>query len=137
METVVTEQRANEIIGVIIVDHGSRREASNQMLLEIVDAFRKSGTYPIIEPAHMELAEPSIADAYDACVQQGATRIIVHPFFLLPGRHWDSDIPRLAAEAAAKHPPTSFLVTNPLGSYPLMIQIISERISACLEQNRE
>ena len=50
----------------------------------------------------MELAEPSIAAAYDACARQGATQIIVHPFFLLPGRHWDSDIPRLAAEAAAK-----------------------------------
>ena len=131
------EQQVNETIGVIIVDHGSRREASNQLLLDLVNAFRQSGTYQVVEPAHMELAEPTISDAYDACVRHGATRIVVHPFFLLPGRHWDSDIPRLAAEAAAKHPETSFLVTNPLGSHPLMIQIIAERISACLAKIKE
>jgi len=128
---------AKETIGVIIVDHGSRREESNQLLLKIVAGFRQSISYSIVEPAHMELAEPSISAAYDACARQGATRIIVHPFFLLPGRHWDSDIPRLAAEAAAKHPQTSFLVTNPLGSHPLMTQIITERISECLDQNQE
>ena len=131
------ESHAKESIGVIIVDHGSRREESNQLLLKIVDEFRHRISYPIVEPAHMELAEPSIAAAYDACARQGATRIIVHPFFLLPGRHWDSDIPRLAAEAAAKHPRTSFLVSNPLGSHPLMLKIIAERISECLDQNRE
>ena len=52
----------------------------------------------------MELAEPSIATAYNECVRQGALQIVVHPFFLLPGRHWDRDIPQLAAEAAAEHP---------------------------------
>jgi len=35
-----------------------------------------------------ELAEPSIRDAFQSCVQQGANRIIVSPFFLSPGRHW-------------------------------------------------
>jgi len=35
-----------------------------------------------------ELAEPSIRDAFQSCVEQGAHRIIVSPFFLSPGRHW-------------------------------------------------
>lgn len=35
-----------------------------------------------------ELAEPSIGDAFQSCVQQGANRVIVSPFFLSPGRHW-------------------------------------------------
>jgi sirohydrochlorin ferrochelatase len=34
------------------------------------------------------LAEPSIRDAFGSCVEQGANRVIVSPFFLLPGRHW-------------------------------------------------
>ena len=36
-----------------------------------------------------ELAEPSIRDAFQSCVEQGAHRIIVSPFFLSPGRHWN------------------------------------------------
>lgn len=35
-----------------------------------------------------ELAEPSIKDAFSLCVQQGAKRVVVSPFFLFPGRHW-------------------------------------------------
>ena len=130
------ENIASETVGVIIVDHGSRREESNQMLLQIVDAFRRTALYAVVEPAHMELAEPSIATAYNECVRQGAQQIVVHPFFLLPGRHWDRDIPQLAAEAAAKHPHTSYLVTAPLGTHPLMAQVIAERIAGCLSHGR-
>jgi len=50
-------------VGVVIVDHGSRAKASNDMLLEFVDLYRATTGQPIVEPAHMELAEPSIADA--------------------------------------------------------------------------
>ena len=35
-----------------------------------------------------ELAEPSIRDAFQSCVEQGAHHIIVCPFILFPGRHW-------------------------------------------------
>jgi len=35
-----------------------------------------------------ELAEPTIKDAFGKCVQQGASRVIVSPYFLSPGRHW-------------------------------------------------
>ncbi|GFP98944.1 cytochrome c oxidase subunit 5c [Phtheirospermum japonicum] len=90
--------------GVIIVDHGSRRKESNLMLNEFVVMFKEKTKYPIVEPAHMELAEPSIKDAFDSCVRQGAQRVIVSPFFLFPGRHWHQDIPSLTAEAAKEHP---------------------------------
>ena len=132
----VVENEAIKTLGVIIVDHGSRREESNQTLLQIVNAFRDSSPYAIVEPAHMELAEPSIATAYGKCVGQGADEIVIHPFFLLPGRHWDADIPQLAAAAAASHPQTSYLVTAPLGTHPLMAEVIAERIAGCLRHGR-
>jgi sirohydrochlorin ferrochelatase len=49
-------------IGVFVVDHGSRRAESNEMLLEVVQMFQQRSGYTIVEPAHMELAEPTIAD---------------------------------------------------------------------------
>jgi len=119
-------------IGVIVVDHGSRRPESNQMLLDVAVMFQQHSGYTIVEPAHMELAEPSLAAAYDRCVQRGARLIVIHPYFLLPGRHWSRDIPALAAAAAQKHPHVPFLVTAPLGPHPLMAQIMSERIEDCL-----
>src|SRR5215213_1510922 len=103
--------------GIIIVDHGSRRAQSNEMLEEVAALFarRFGALYDIVEPAHMEIAEPSIATAYAKCVERGATRVVVCPFFLGPGKHWTSDIPRLTAEAAAEFPGTRYHVTQTLG----------------------
>jgi len=126
-----------ENLGIIVVDHGSRRAESNQLLFEVVDLFRQTAGYKIVEAAHMELAEPSIADAFQKCVDQGATRIVVHPYFLSPGRHWHEDIPRLAQEAAANHPGTTHLVTAPLGLHPLMANVMQERVETCLAHCEE
>src|SRR5580765_7560293 len=115
--------------GIVIVDHGSRRSESNQMLEELSQLFaqRFQEKYQIVEPAHMELAEPSIATAYGNCVKRGATRIVVCPFFLGPGKHWTSDIPRLTADAAAKHPNTEYHVTMPLGIDELILELLAKR----------
>ena len=119
--------------GVILVDHGSRFESSNSLLLELVEAFRHHSAWKIVEPAHMELAEPSIATAFGRCVEQGAELVIVFPYFLAPGRHWSVDIPRLAAEAAQAFPGVRYLVTAPLGLHPLIMQVIDQRIAHCLQ----
>ncbi len=120
-------------LGIVIVDHGSRRPESNDLLLEVVEQFRQANGYEIVEPAHMELAEPTIADAFARCVQQGATKIVVHPYFLAPGRHWHEDIPRLAEEASTNHAGIPYAVTHPLGPHPLMLKIIQDRIEDCLD----
>ncbi|KAK2368857.1 sirohydrochlorin ferrochelatase, chloroplastic [Trifolium repens] len=119
--------------GVIIVDHGSRRKESNLMLNEFVEMFRQKTGYQIVEPAHMELAEPSIGDAFQSCVQQGARRVIISPFFLSPGRHWSQDIPSLSAEAAKQHPGVSYIVTAPLGLHELLVDVVNDRINYCLK----
>ena len=120
-------------IGVVLVDHCSRREESNQLLLRVADAYREHADWRIIEPAHMELAEPSIAAAFDRCVERGAEVVIVFPYFLSPGRHWNTDIPALAAAAAERHDKVKYLVTAPLGLHELMLQVIDHRIEHCLQ----
>jgi sirohydrochlorin ferrochelatase len=121
-----------KVLGVILVDHGSRREESNVMLLDVVRNFRDATGLSIVEPAHMELAEPSIDTAFSRCVALGATTVVVFPYFLLPGRHWNEDIPRLAAAAARRHPGVRYLVTAPFGLHPLMAEVMRQRIEHCL-----
>jgi sirohydrochlorin ferrochelatase len=58
----------------------------------------------------------------------------VHPYFLLPGKHWKHDIPTLAAQAAERHPGVRYVVTEPLGLHPLMAEIMSQRIAASLAE---
>jgi sirohydrochlorin ferrochelatase len=121
---------------IIIVDHGSRRDESNRMLEEVAALFaqRFNESYGIVEPAHMELAEPSIATAYARCVERGAQRVIIAPFFLGPGKHWTSDIPRLVAEAASQFPQTCYHVTPTLGIDALILELLNKRVQGCVRE---
>lgn len=103
------------------------------MLDEVAAAYAAASGVVIVEPAHMELAEPSIAAAFARCVERGARRIIIHPYFLSPGRHSTSDIPALTAEAAASHPGITWTVTEPLGLDPRMTEVIHRRVVEAAE----
>jgi sirohydrochlorin ferrochelatase len=122
-------------LGIVIVDHGSQRQESNRMLEEVAAAFAKrfSARYSIVEPAHMELAEPSIETAFGRCVARGAKRVVICPFFLGPGKHWTQDIPRLTAEAAAKHPGVAYHVAPTLGIDDLILDLLNKRLEHCLD----
>jgi sirohydrochlorin ferrochelatase len=126
-------------LGIIIVDHGSRSRESNQLLHDLVNRFAGmyGERYRIVEPAHMELAEPSIADAFARCVARGADEIAVCPFFLGPGKHWQEDIPRLAAEAAEIFEVKHHILAAPLGLDELMLRLLDKRIRQALERQRE
>jgi len=125
-----------EHTGVIIVDHGSRLEASNHMFEQFVTGFRQTVSFRTVEPAHMELAEPSIATAFDRCVNKGARRIVVCPYFLLPGKHWQQDIPEITRKAAEKYPGVPFLIAAPIGLHPHMIDIVKSTIDHRLALDR-
>lgn len=122
--------------GLIIVDHGSRRAASNEMLEVFVGQFAPESGYDIVEPAHMELAEPSIGTAFDRCVARGATKVAVVPYFLSPGRHWHKDIPNITRDAALHHPHVEYVVTAPIGLNPMMKDVIASSVGYCLDQIR-
>jgi sirohydrochlorin ferrochelatase len=119
-------------VGLVIVDHGSTKSAANDMLLQVAAMFKRVSECGIVEPAHMELAEPSIGQAFDRCVALGATMVVVHPYFLAPGRHSTTDIPRMTAEAAAQHPGVRFHVTQPLGLDEKIAQLMIQRIEHCV-----
>ncbi len=121
-----------EPLAVIVVDHGSRRSVSNESMEAFVRSSAERLGFPIVEPAHMELAEPSIGTAFDRCVAAGAATVVLAPYFLGPGNHWDRDIPALAAEASARHPGVRWLVAAPLGPHPLLMDIIDRRVTHCL-----
>lgn len=120
---------------IIIVDHGSRRMESNRMLEEVARLFaaRFSQDFDIVEPAHMELCEPSIASAYATCVKRGASRIVVAPYFLSFGKHWTRDIPSLLAQASVDHPGTEYQLVEPLGIDDLMLDLLHKRVTQTAE----
>lgn len=119
--------------GIILVDHGSRLPECNSLLVEVAKALaqRFPDRFPIVEPAHMDIAEPSISAAYDRCVKRGAIHLLICPYFLGPGKHWTRDIPRLAAAAQAHHSGTTYQITATLGLDDLILELLAKRIGEC------
>ena len=114
---------------LLIVDHGSLREESNDLLREIAGMMRERFGLSIVRYAHMELGNPTVKQGFDACVAAGAEEVIVHPYFLGPGRHVTTDIPALVKQAADRHPGVAFRITGPLGVHPKIGEVILERIA--------
>lgn len=81
----------------------------------------------------MELAEPSIEQAFDRCVAAGAQKVVLHPFFLSPGRHVTSDIPTLMKAAGSRHPKVAWVISEPLGLQKLMPRVMQAAISESVE----
>ena len=90
-----------------IIAHGSRAEAANSEFQQQVEAAKEhlKAHYSLINHCFLELAEPSMTEACEALVEQGATSIDVYPLFFNQGRHVMRDIPALVDGAQqAVHP---------------------------------
>ena len=110
---------------ILLIDHGSTRDESNRMLECMANLVRHMvGDGVVVEHAHMELAEPSIAAGFAACVRAGATEVIAFPYMLSPGKHSTRDIPRLVADAARAFPTVASSVTPAFGVHEKLAEVI-------------
>lgn len=110
---------------ILLVDHGSRRASANQTLVDVAALVREQVSEEwVVEIAHMEIAPPGVGQAIASCVAEGAREVVVHPYFLAPGKHATQDIARMVQEAARQHPEVTFSVTEPLGVHPLMAKLV-------------
>lgn len=114
--------------GILIIDHGSMKDAANQMLECVGELVQQmAGDAVIVRIAHMELAAPSIADGFAACVAAGATEIVAFPYMLSPGKHSTRDIPRMVGEISANYPGIPVQVTTAFGVNEQLAAVVLAR----------
>jgi sirohydrochlorin ferrochelatase len=116
--------------GLLLIDHGSSKSASNAQLLDICALVQKHCPDIAVAGAHMELAEPSIRQQVDAFAALGVTELTVVPYFLAPGRHAREDIPRLVGEAVNAYPQMRVNLGECLGVDDLLAQLVLRRARA-------
>jgi len=117
---------------IILVGHGSPRKKANRMdeVARLMHAKLHPGcTKECVRVSYMEFGEPNVPAALDLAVKDGASSIIVHPFFLNAGVHVTKDIPGMVDEARARHPETGFIYTEPLGMSDGIVQVAIDRIN--------
>jgi len=116
---------------IILIGHGSPKHDANN--LEVVGRLLHSAIHDncrseCVKIAYLQFAEPDIAAAIEHCVNEGANRVIIHPFFLTSGLHVTRDIPEMIETARAMYPSVEFVYTEPLGIHEKLVQVILDRI---------
>ena len=114
--------------GVLVVGHGSRRREANDDVRDAAQAIARCGGFALVEPAFLEIEHPNISEGFTRLVERGAKEIVVHPYFLSPGRHTRGDIPVEVQAAAAEHPGIRYRISEPLSGHKLVISASVERI---------
>ena len=128
VETARTGRNIPTMRAILLIDHGSVKSEANHMLDCVANMLQSMvGPDVVVRAAHMELAEPLIPQGVEACVDAGATELVVFPYMLSPGKHSTRDIPRIVAEATRKHPGLRVRVTPAFGVHAKLAEVIAER----------
>ena len=103
---------------LLLVAHGSRRQESNLEIKSLSEKISKfeSKEFDKVMSAFLELASPSIPEAIKECIEIGATKVTILPYFLSAGVHITRDIPNEITEASEGSPGLEIKVANYFGS---------------------
>jgi sirohydrochlorin cobaltochelatase len=103
--------------GLLIVAHGSRKNFANQEVVDLAGRIVNisSGVFDKVGCAFVQFGVPSFESRIEEFVDAGVDHIIVFPYFLGSGSHVTTDIPRLVAAAAERHPGVRLVVTPHMG----------------------
>jgi len=117
---------------LLLVAHGSRRMASNEEVQGVAQqvAALAGARFAYVRSAFLELTTPSIPEGIADCVAQGATTIVVMPYFLAAGRHVVQDVPALVQESRLKYPQVAIRLSAYLGAAPRMPELILETVDS-------
>ncbi len=120
---------------ILLMGHGSRVAQANNALNVIAEMVKEQSGCGIVEVSFREQHSPNIQKGIDACVAQGATRILLYPYFLFAGAHVLEDLPEEMDEAAKRHPGLEMVLGSPLGVHPKLAEIVCERIDESMKSS--
>lgn len=103
------------MLGLLVVDHGSRRPEANEQLLDMVARVARLTPGTPIASAHLDICAPTIGDGIALLLGRGVDEIAVLLYFLSDGRHVREDVPALVRAALATRPDVRVRLGGALG----------------------
>jgi len=100
---------------IVLFAHGARDPRWAAPFEAVAERVRAAAPGSRVRLAFLELMTPTLAEAIDALVVEGAEQIDVVPLFLGTGGHLRTDLPRLAEAARRAHPDLRLRLHPPVG----------------------
>ncbi len=110
---------------LLLVAHGSRREASNEEVRQLAEKTNEASTaFMKVKCAFLELSTPSIPDGIRGCIAEREKKVVVLPCFLSAGRHVSTDIPAEVDIVRVQHPEIGISIAPYIGASEDLISLI-------------
>jgi sirohydrochlorin ferrochelatase len=121
------EQNMN---GLVLFSHGSLLCGARETLREHAARLSARGVFPVVETAFLNYNRPTFPEAAAACREQGVSRALVVPYFLVPGKFVTTDLPAEIEAVRAACPDVEFVVAEPIGFDPRMADALLDMAAA-------
>jgi sirohydrochlorin ferrochelatase len=117
---------------ILLFSHGSVLCGAERNLLMLAKRMRERGDAPIVEVGFLNYTEPTFEQAVERCAAQGATRIMIAPYFLVAGKFVVEGLPAQIAAVTAAHPALTFVVAEVIGFHEALADaILDSAKNAC------
>ena len=120
---------------VILFSHGSLLCGAGEALNAHAQRLRETMDFALVEVGYMNYSEPTFTDAVAKCQAVGAARIIIAPYFLVPGYFVTKSLPEHIAGAKRAYPEMEFIVAEAIGEHvalaDALLESAAEKLAPC------
>jgi len=120
--------------GLLLIDRGSREREASEELEIICKGVKAKGDYFFTDYCFLEVEPPYIDDGIHKTLKQNIDILTIVPYFLYPGKKVKlavSDVMKFQKDTDVK-----FLVTKPMSMHKTLINLVENRISTSLDENK-
>ena len=119
-------------VGLVIFAHGSSVPSANSAVAEVARSTADAGGF-LVQVGFLDPVRPTLDEAVAKLIEQGATRVLVIPYFLTLGLHLQRDLPAIVGRISTRHPDVEIRVTPPLDGHAALVRILLDRTSEALK----
>lgn len=112
---------------VILFSHGSLLCGAGEQLAQHAWRLHEGSEYSGVEIGYLNYSSPTFAQAVEKCHSAGASKILIAPYFLIPGYFVQVGLPRVLAPERERFPNLEFQIAPALGDHALL----SEAVLSC------
>jgi sirohydrochlorin cobaltochelatase len=118
---------------LLLIGHGSLKQASGASMIRLAALLRQRGVAPIATAAFLNFSKPTFQEGLERCFKKGATNIYVQPYFLIDGYYVHTALRKLVEEAKITYPQVNIKMSEPFGVHPVLAEIVVKRIQSVSE----
>jgi sirohydrochlorin cobaltochelatase len=125
------------MIGYLLFSHGSLLCGSGNALEQHAMRMRAKLAPAPVEIGYLNYTEPDVSEAVKNLLNLGVSKIIVVPFFLVPGYFVSTSLPKRLAEITPNYPGLSVEIAEPLGVDSRIADSVIEAVHTARTPNLE